>query len=358
MKVLIIGGTGLSGPHLVAELAAAGHDVTVFHRGRTASPDLPPVRTIAGDKADLRAFRDQFAGLGPDVVIHMVALTREDAATFMETFRGIAGRAVVISSADVYLAYGRLHGTESGPLEPVPLTEESPLRTELGPEGEAYDKIGVEALVRDDAQLPVAVVRYPAVYGPGDRQRRFYAYVRRMKDKRPVILAGATEAAFRFSHSYAANAAHAVALVAAEPSTAGKVYNVAEPDTPSIEGRIGRLAAVMGWRGEVLVAPDAEIGGGKAAVDFRQHLTIDSSRIRRELGYAEVVAEDEALRRIVAWLLANPPSDDRTEAEYEHEAAILSARRQASASGHRDAPLQRAARAPAPSGCLPLRPCG
>ncbi len=88
MNVLIIGGTGLSGPHLVAELAAAGHDVTVFHRGRSASPDLPPVRTILGDKADLRAFREQFAALAPEVVIHMVALTRADAAGLHGRFPG------------------------------------------------------------------------------------------------------------------------------------------------------------------------------------------------------------------------------------------------------------------------------
>ncbi len=177
----------------------------------------------------------------------------------MDAFRGIAGRAIVISSADVYLAYGRLHGTEPGPLEPMPLTEDSALRSKLGPEGESYNKIGVEAAVRGDAQLPVTVVRYPAVYGPGDRQRRFYGYVRRMADNRPAILVGATEAGFRFSHAYCADAAHAVALVAAEPSTAGHVYNVAEPATPATEGRIRRLAAVMGWRGDVLVLPDAEM---------------------------------------------------------------------------------------------------
>jgi hypothetical protein len=39
----------------------------------------------------------------------------------MEVFRGIAGRVVVASSIDVYRACGVLHGSEEGPLEPVPL---------------------------------------------------------------------------------------------------------------------------------------------------------------------------------------------------------------------------------------------
>jgi uncharacterized protein YbjT (DUF2867 family) len=37
MKVLLIGGTNLIGPYAVTRLAEAGHEVTVFHRGRTAS---------------------------------------------------------------------------------------------------------------------------------------------------------------------------------------------------------------------------------------------------------------------------------------------------------------------------------
>ena len=54
---------------------------------------------------------------------------RPQAAALMDTFRGVARRVVVISSIDVYRASGVLHGTESGQLEPVPLTEDSALRT-------------------------------------------------------------------------------------------------------------------------------------------------------------------------------------------------------------------------------------
>jgi hypothetical protein len=83
----------------------------------------------------------------------------------METFRGVAGRIVALSSGDVYRAGGLSHGFETGPLQPVPLTEESELRTSLnvyGPEilarlravfawlGDEYDKIPVDGAARAD----------------------------------------------------------------------------------------------------------------------------------------------------------------------------------------------------------------
>jgi hypothetical protein len=49
---------------------------------------------------------------------------------------------------------------------------------------------------------------------------------------------------------------------------------------------------------------------------------IDSGRIRRELGFAERVGQDEALRRTISWELANPPAVDAAQFNYqaEHEA--------------------------------------
>ena len=92
----------------------------------------------------------------------MIAYTEADALGLVETFRGLARRTVVISSADVYRAYGRFLGLEPGPIEPTPLTEEAPLRTALfpyrkqaqGPDDffHDYDKIPVERAVLGDAR--------------------------------------------------------------------------------------------------------------------------------------------------------------------------------------------------------------
>ena len=80
-------------------------------------------------------------------------------------FRGRARRVVAVSSMDVYRACGVLHGSEPGGLEPLPLTEDSPVRTVLrtyppatiralqsvfGWLDDDYDKIPVERAVRGD----------------------------------------------------------------------------------------------------------------------------------------------------------------------------------------------------------------
>ena len=117
MHVLVLGGTILTGPYAVRRLRALGHEVTVFHRGEHESDFPESVRHIHGDFAHPppEAFDP-----APDVVVHMWAMTETDAERFVKTFRGLAGRAVVISSGDVYRAYGRLTGLEPGPPGPIP----------------------------------------------------------------------------------------------------------------------------------------------------------------------------------------------------------------------------------------------
>ena len=54
-------------------------------------------------------------------------------------FERIAPRAVLITSCDVYRAFGRLWKSEPGPADPVPLTEDSPLRERPAVDGRAFD---------------------------------------------------------------------------------------------------------------------------------------------------------------------------------------------------------------------------
>src|SRR5262249_1823854 len=151
------------------------HEVAVFHRGHTMA-DLPRgVRHILGDRADLPAFRDQFARLAPESVLDMRPLTEKQAQPILQVFTGLARRVVTISSQDVYRAYGRLIGTEPGPPDPIPLTEDAPLRERLypyrsetprppdDPEGwfDDYDKIPIERTIMGMPDLPGTVLRLP-----------------------------------------------------------------------------------------------------------------------------------------------------------------------------------------------------
>lgn len=318
MHVLFLGGTAFTGPYAVRELVGRGHDVTVFHRGRR-EPDLPEsVRHVHGEISDFDAFRDVLRSLEPSVVVDMLAFVAEDVRR-VSAFEGVAERAVVVSSADVYRAFGRVWRTEPGPLEQMPLTEGSPLRDVVIDDD--YDKIGVE-LAAGSSSLPVTILRYPAVYGPGDPQHRLYEYVRRMDDDRPAILLDATHAGWRWVRGYSENVGHALALAAESEEAAGRIYNVAAPVAHREEDWVRGIADVVGWTGLVVTMPSERLPVAlRPKVDFSQDYVVDSRRIREELGYTEIVGERDALERTIAWERANPPADITL--DYEAEDAAL-----------------------------------
>jgi len=318
MKILVIGGTGFIGPPLVRQLVRMGHSVAVLHRGNTQA-DLPAEKII-GNRGDLAALR-----LKADVVIDLILSSGAQAASLMAVFRGVAGRVVAASSMDVYRACGVLHGSEDGPLEPVPLTEDSPLRTKLqtyppaqvkmlqkifGWLDDEYDKIPVERAVMGDPELPGTVLRLPMVYGPGDRLHRFHGILKRIDDGRRVILLEGGQAAWRSPRGYVENVAAALALAAVSEQAAGRVYNVAETPAFSELEWARKIAAATGWDGEFVVLPKERMPAhlvppGNSA----QHWEADSGRIRRELGYREPVPLDEALAQTIAWERGHPPGE-------------------------------------------------
>jgi nucleoside-diphosphate-sugar epimerase len=314
MRVLVLGGTGFIGSVLVRRLSTVGHTVAVFHRGQSHA-DLPRgVRQLLGDRDGLAENASDFRQFAPDVVVDLVAYNERQAEALVAAFRGLAGRVVVVSSGDVYRAYGRLLGTEAGPPEPVPLAEDAPLRQALFPyrtkakgPGELaynYEKILVERAVMGHADLRATVLRLPMVYGPGDKQHRLFPYIKRMDDSRRAILLDERLAAWRCPRGYVENIAAAIALAVTEERAAGRTYNVAEPDPFTEAEWVRQIGQVAGWNGDVIAIPP-----GRLPIPFHtaQPLILDSSRIRREVGYTEPVSLAEALRKTVAWERAHPP---------------------------------------------------
>jgi nucleoside-diphosphate-sugar epimerase len=327
MRVLVFGGTRFTGLHAVRRLAEWEHDVVVFHRGGT-EPDLPDdVRYVHGDVAEFRARADELRALAPDVVIDMLALRRGDAER-VKLFRGIAARAVVISSGDVYRAFGRIWRTEPGPPDPTPLTEDSPLREKLSRDGLAYDKTGVEHELAGLADLPVTILRYPAVHGPNDPLHRTFKYVKRMDDGRPAILLDETTFNWHWGRGYAENVGYATALAAVDERATGRIYNVADPVSYTEAEWVRALSRAHGWDGDVVAVPGSSLPKSLRynENDLSQDYAVDSSRIRRELGYSELVPEEVALRRTIEWQRENPPeSVDPGDFDYDAEDRVLAA---------------------------------
>ncbi len=263
MRILLIGGNGFIGRFVAAELIQQRHVVAVFHRGTTAA--LAGVEQVRGDRNQLSASAEELKRFAPDVVIDLVISSGPQAEELMNVFRGATHRVVMLSSIDVYRAVGISYGTESGPLQEVPLTEESELRRSLHPyplEGvqlmrkifswvmDDYDKIPAERVVMNDPELPGTVLRLPMAYGPGDPLHRFYPVVKRIADRRRQIIFPETLAAWRSPRGYVENVAAAIALAATDERAARRVYNVCEePSFSELEWarKIAARGDAVGW---------------------------------------------------------------------------------------------------------------
>ena len=333
MRILVIGGTNFMGPLVVRSLSEHGHEITVFHRGQTRT-DLPRgVREILGDRRPLAESAAELRRFAPEVVLDMIPAIEQDAREVMSAFRGVASRVIAISSQDVYRAFGRVNGKESGPIDAVPITEDSPLRENLYPYRneiprkrddprrweDDYDKILVERVVMCDRDLPGTVLRLPMVYGPGDYQHRLFRYLKRMDDRRPVILLDEAEAQWRWTHGYVENVADAIALAVTDERAAGRIYNVGEPFTLTMVEWISKIGQAAGWQGRIVLVPRGRLSEPlRWGINAEQDIVVDSSRIRKELGYVERVGLDEALRRTIAWERMHPPEKvDPKEFDYE-----------------------------------------
>lgn len=289
VRILVIGGTGFIGAHVVRQMASHGHCVAVYHRGLTQAAlpgsvqhfiDSSSVMPILDFPGELFAFK-------PDVVILTVTMGAADAEAAMKAFRGHAGRIVLLSSGDVYWAYGRFAGVETGPVQKELLTEDSPLRSVLFPYRHKasspdaleywYEKILAERAVLGATDLPATVLRLPKVYGPGGNERLATVYRHRQHPE------------WRWTHGFVENVAAAIELAATHPSAAGRTYNVGEEYTPTVAERLA-------WLPNSNIDPDVS-----SQSDFAQNLAYDTSRIRKELGYCELIAEkDAALRTLSA----------------------------------------------------------
>jgi nucleoside-diphosphate-sugar epimerase len=103
-----------------------------------------------------------------------------------------------------------------------------------------------------------------------------------------------------------------------DEQSAGRVYNVGEEPALSEAEWVRDIGRVVGWRGDVVAVPRDEAPAHVVPdINPAQGVALDTGRIRAELGYAERVARDDALRRTVAWERGHPPPRPRSDREWE-----------------------------------------
>ena len=310
MNVLAIGGTGFIGSHVAHLLIEQGHDVAILHRGTTVAGLSTVVRHIHGSRDAIADVQPELARFKPEVVLDVIPYTERQARELVQVFSGLAERIVVISSADVYRNYDGFRGKAPAPPDPVPLSEEAPLRETLYPYrgyglpfewADDYDKILVERIVLGDADLPATVLRLAAVYGPGDKQNRIGVYLDRMSAQRRVQMTR-EQSAWRWTRGYVENVATAIALAVVDNRSAARVYNLGEESALTEREWVEEIGKAVSWAGDVVHVPKDDLPEHlRQPFDFRYELMTDTTRIREELGYSESVSREEALARTVEW---------------------------------------------------------
>ncbi len=263
-----------------------------------------------GSRDSLAQLKPEIVRFGPDVVLDVIPYTEQQARDLVEICRGMARRVVAVSSADVYRNYDGFRGKPTAPPDPVPLSEDAPLRDKLYPYrgydipfewADDYDKILSERIILGDAALPAVVLRLPAVYGPGDKQHRIGAYLRRMKDGCPVLMTK-QQAEWRWTRGYVENIGVAIALAVVDDRAGGRVYNIGEKSALSEQEWVEEIGKAAGWSGVVLHVSEEDLPEHlRQPFDYRYELVTDTERVRSELSYSEPVSLEVAVRRTVKW---------------------------------------------------------
>ncbi|HKW60683.1 MAG TPA: NAD-dependent epimerase/dehydratase family protein [Candidatus Dormibacteraeota bacterium] len=306
MRVVVLGGTRFIGRAIVEELAASGDDVLIVHRGLLEPGDVLQVPHLHCDRAELVSHRDELAAFRPDAAIDCRALTRRDAEIALEALPDVPRR-IVISSIDVYRAFGALNSEQE--TDPVPLDEESPVRPERHPYRgkmpgmDEYDKLDVEDVYRPRG---ATVLRLPMVYGEHDYQRREEFLLRRVRAGRKRIPFGA--GTWLTCRAYVGDVGRAARLVL-EKDVTGEVMNICEDRSYSMRMWSRMILDAARSDAELVRVPDAALPEDlKFTGTMPQHIAASAQKARRLLGWT-TSNPLETLRTTVRWHLAHPPAD-------------------------------------------------
>jgi nucleoside-diphosphate-sugar epimerase len=341
---LVIGGTGPTGPPLVDGLLARGFDVTIFHTGRHELPDGPDIPHIHGDPFDADGISAALGDRHFDVVVATYGRVR----LLADHLAGRCDHFLVVGGTPVYDGY-------ANPDERFPTGVDLPVREDRHPLVSAEDRRAGgyrTAPIRrtEDAVFALhergafraTYLRYPTIYGPRNPHAWEWVVVKRVLDGRPYMIL-ADDGRGIHSRAGARNAAEAILLAIDRPAVAaGQAYNVADDDLVSIRQWAELVAHAAGGRLEFRSLPGELPSPGWGVIAFGYQGTpsciLDTSRLREDLGYRDVLPLRDGLTETVEWMLANREAmdanpnltdpfdydaEDRLVAAYDHALADL-----------------------------------
>ncbi len=180
MKILIIGGTKFVGRHISEAVLKAGHELTIFHRGKT-NPDLfEKAEELTGDRdGNLEAL----IGKKWDVVIDTCGYFPRVVRQSAELLKDAVSRYVFISTISVYDDL-----SETGITEDSKLAE---LKGDVEEEvtGETYGpfKVECEKVVQEVYGDRALIIRPGLIVGPHDHSDRFTYWVMRTNREGTIV---------------------------------------------------------------------------------------------------------------------------------------------------------------------------
>lgn len=324
MRILVTGGNGFIGSHVVRRLRDAGHDVRVLAQPGTS------LETITGTGAqvlwgDLRVPGSLIVATeGIEVICHLAARVGDHghASEYLEinamgTRRLVEAarrtgvrRVVLVSTLAVHRLRGRgiAGGDEERPRDNVAMPY-------------ALSKILAEdEVMRAHAAGHVeGVVVRPGLFPFGPHDRTSFLPLVRNLDRYAHVAGGRAI----FCTAYAENLAHGIALAAEHPAAAGRTYVITDDERPTWREFMGLLCDLLGrsrihrsipLRSALAAAAASEAwsavtGRPPRLTRYRVRVAgldcwFSSRRAREELGYASLLGLDEGLRRTVAWVRA------------------------------------------------------
>ena len=226
-RVVVLGGSGFVGRHLVAQLSVAGHQVVVPTRRREAAKHLillPTVDVVEADVHDAAALPKLLRGATG--VVNLIGILNESGGnTFARAHVALAANVVAACKASGVrrlVQMSGLHADAAGP------------SNYLRSKGEA------EALVKASG-LEWTIFRPSVIFGREDSFLNMFAKLVRVL---PVVALAAPDA--RFAPVYVGDVAHCMARALAEDFVSGASYDLCGPKIYTLRELVRYVGEVTG----------------------------------------------------------------------------------------------------------------
>ena len=187
LNLLILGGTGFLGPHVVETALARGHSMTLFNRGKTNTHLFPKLEKLRGDRDPEKGEGlSALEGREWDAVIDTSAYYPRVARASSELLAPSTGRYVFVSTVSVYASHDKPDMDESAPVGKI--EDETTEKVT----GESYGPL--KALCEQAVEKAVGerstIVRPGLIVGPRDNSDRFTYWPLRVRRGGEILAPG------------------------------------------------------------------------------------------------------------------------------------------------------------------------